>query len=128
MYILNYNHQDNTPSFVAVTASHDRHAFKYNTSLKIQPPTVYFMQIKFFTHESMLIQYNIIFQVEIITDLEEIMKKHLLYFKEKLNCRPLHIIIFRDGVSEGQFEQVFYRNIINSLYTDMYCIFIFIIL
>lgn len=66
----------------------------------------------------MFIQCNIVFQVEIITDLQEIMRKHLLYFRHKTNCIPQHIIMFRDGVSESQFQQVFYQN--NIIVADLY--------
>ncbi|XP_077287385.1 protein argonaute-2-like isoform X2 [Arctopsyche grandis] len=75
--------QDNVPSFVAVTASHDKHAYKYNIALKIQPPAV-----------------------EIIQGLEEMIKKHLLFYYKETKAQPQHIVMFRDGVSEGQFDQV----------------------
>lgn len=71
------------PSVAAVTASHDPKAFKYNICWRLQPPTV-----------------------EIIEDLEEITREHLLYFFKMTNIKPERIVFFRDGVSEGQFEQV----------------------
>lgn len=71
------------PSVAAVTASHDRNAFKYNITCRLQQSTQ-----------------------EIITDLANIVREHLMYF-EKINKRkPDRIIFFRDGVSEGQFEIV----------------------
>lgn len=45
-------------------------------------------------------------KVEIIQDLEDIVHKQLLKFKEKTNSVPKKIFYFRDGVSEGQFLQL----------------------
>lgn len=71
------------PSVAAVTASHDPNAFQYNICWRLQNP-----------------------KVEIISDLEEITLEHLNFFKSKTKAKPEAIIFFRDGVSEGQFEQV----------------------
>ncbi|KAF2893819.1 hypothetical protein ILUMI_12356 [Ignelater luminosus] len=72
------------PSVAAVTASHDPQAFQYNICWRLQPPTQ-----------------------EIITDLANIVKQHLLFFYKKNNqMKPERIIFFRDGVSEGQFQTV----------------------
>ncbi|CAH1181008.1 unnamed protein product [Phyllotreta striolata] len=72
------------PSVVAVTASHDPKAFKYNICWRLQQP-----------------------KVEIISDLTNITVEHLMYFfKQNNGLKPERIIFFRDGVSEGQFEQV----------------------
>uniref|UniRef100_A0A1Y1MI53 Uncharacterized protein n=1 Tax=Photinus pyralis TaxID=7054 RepID=A0A1Y1MI53_PHOPY len=71
------------PSVAAVTASHDRYAFKYNITCRLQQSTQ-----------------------EIITDLANIVKEHLTYFEKTNNIKPKRIIFFRDGVSEGQFEIV----------------------
>lgn len=71
------------PSVAAVTASHDPKAFQYNICWRLQNPTV-----------------------EIISDLESITEEHLRFFNAKTRCKPEAIIFFRDGVSEGQFEQV----------------------
>uniref|UniRef100_A0AAR5Q6S7 Germ-line stem cell division protein hiwi/piwi n=1 Tax=Dendroctonus ponderosae TaxID=77166 RepID=A0AAR5Q6S7_DENPD len=71
------------PSVAAVTASHDPKAFQYNICWRLQNP-----------------------QVEIIADLESITEEHLRFFYEKTRHKPEAIIFFRDGVSEGQFEQV----------------------
>ncbi|XP_069693993.1 protein argonaute-2-like isoform X2 [Periplaneta americana] len=77
--------QTDIPSIAAVSASHDPVAlFKYNIQIRLQPP-----------------------RVEIIEDLEKIMKAHLLFFyKNTDRQKPQRIIFFRDGVSEGQFQQV----------------------
>jgi len=71
------------PSVAAVTASHDSNAFQYNICWRLQNP-----------------------KVEIISDLEEITLEHLNFFHSKTNIKPEAIVFFRDGVSEGQFEQV----------------------
>ncbi|XP_074030996.1 protein argonaute-2 [Leptinotarsa decemlineata] len=74
----------NIPSVAAVTASHDPKAFKYNICWRLQPP-----------------------KVEIIEDLEAITVEQLKYFYEKnRGMKPERIVFFRDGVSEGQFDQV----------------------
>ena len=43
---------------------------------------------------------------EIIADLKEMAKEHLIEFRRVTGCKPLKIIFYRDGVSEGQFEAV----------------------
>jgi eukaryotic translation initiation factor 2C len=74
----------NRPSVAAVCASNDPLAFKYNIQIRLQPP-----------------------RVEIIQDMEAIMKEHLLYFyKSTPRLKPERIIFYRDGVSEGQFLEV----------------------
>lgn len=42
-----------------------------------------------------------------IADLEDMVKAQLMLFKEKTKCVPRRLLYFRDGVSEGQFQQVF---------------------
>ncbi|XP_043269345.1 protein argonaute-2-like [Venturia canescens] len=71
------------PSIAAVAASHDRTAFKYNIKIQLQPP-----------------------RTEIILNLEAIIKEQLLFFFKTTGDKPSHIIVYRDGVSEGQFPQV----------------------
>lgn len=71
------------PSVAAVTASHDPKAFCYNICWRLQPP-----------------------KVEIIEDLEQITREHLEYFYQATKLKPERIVFFRDGVSEGQFDQV----------------------
>ena len=69
-----------------VCASHDPQAFKYNIQIRLQPP-----------------------RAEIIQDMEDIMKQHLLYFYHDTKQKPERIIFYRDGVSEGQFREVFVK-------------------
>nr|AUM60042.1 argonaute 2 [Diabrotica virgifera virgifera] len=72
------------PSVAAVTASYDPKAFKYNICWRLQPP-----------------------RQEIIEDLENIVVDQLKFFYESnKGQKPQRIIFFRDGVSDGQFEQV----------------------
>ncbi|KAG8228778.1 Argonaute-2 [Ladona fulva] len=74
----------NIPSVAAVVASLDIHAFRYAMEYRLQPP-----------------------RVEIIKDLENIMKNHLInYYKKNGQAKPERIIMFRDGVSDGQFAEV----------------------
>nr|WDW26278.1 AGO-2 [Amrasca biguttula biguttula] len=75
--------QTNIPSVAAVAASHDRRAFAYNMLWRLQGP-----------------------REEIIADLQAIMKEQLMFFFRKTGQKPLRIIFYRDGVSEGQFQQV----------------------
>jgi eukaryotic translation initiation factor 2C len=75
--------QTDIPSVAAVSASHDPKAFMYNVRIRLQPP-----------------------RVEIIEDLENIMKEQLRFFYKSTGYKPERIIFFRDGVSEGQFAQV----------------------
>lgn len=73
-----------TPSVAAVTASHDPRAFKYNFCWRLQEP-----------------------RLEIIEDLENIVHEQLMFFfKSNNGQKPHHIVFFRDGVSEGQFQMV----------------------
>lgn len=71
------------PSVAAVTASHDPKAFRYNICWRLQPP-----------------------RTEIIEDLENITCEHLTYFFKMTKVKPERIVFFRDGVSEGQFDEV----------------------
>lgn len=70
-------------SVVGVAASHDEHAFCYNICWRLQGQ-----------------------RKEMIEDFETIMKEHLHFFKKKNGFLPDKILYFRDGVSEGQFDQV----------------------
>ncbi|KAF4520737.1 Argonaute-2 [Ephemera danica] len=73
------------PSIAAVTASHDPQAlFKYNIECRLQPP-----------------------RMEIIEDLQNIVKNQLKFFNAKTNgLKPDRIIFYRDGVGDGQFPEV----------------------
>lgn len=68
---------------VGVAASHDANAFCYNVCWRLQGP-----------------------RIEIIQDFREIMVKHLKFYRNKNGHLPNKILYYRDGVSEGQFQQV----------------------
>ncbi|XP_017774765.1 PREDICTED: protein argonaute-3-like isoform X2 [Nicrophorus vespilloides] len=74
---------NDTPSVAAVTACHDKSSFKYNIRFQMQAPGR-----------------------ELITNLDELVKDHLMYYKESNGTFPLNIIFYRDGVSNGQFKDV----------------------
>lgn len=71
------------PSVVGVTASYDPDGFCYNVCWRLQGA-----------------------RIEIIEDFEEIIFEHLEFYKSKNGFLPDKIIYYRDGVSEGQFQQV----------------------
>ena len=71
------------PSIAAVTASMDRYASKYRADCSVQK------------HRQ-----------EIIADLESMTKRLLLEFFALHRAKPCRIIFYRDGVSEGQFDDV----------------------
>ncbi|KAG8228779.1 hypothetical protein J437_LFUL006657 [Ladona fulva] len=72
------------PSAAAVAASLDIQAFRYAMEYRLQSP-----------------------RAEIIEDLQNIMKNHLInYYKKNGQAKPEKIIMFRDGVSDGQFALV----------------------
>lgn len=70
-------------SVVGVAASHDRNAFTYNIGWRLQGP-----------------------RQEIIEDFKAIIQDQLKFYKEKNGYLPTKLIYYRDGVSEGQFQQV----------------------
>lgn len=70
-------------SVVGVAASHDPNAFQYNICWRLQPP-----------------------KKEMIVDFAAIINEQLQFFKQKNNKFPTKLIYFRDGVSEGQFQEV----------------------
>lgn len=84
--------QEHIPSVVGVVSSHDFYGFQYNKCWRLQDP-----------------------KQEVISDFENILVEHLKYFEEKRNRLPETILYFRDGVSEGQFQQVLSVEL-NALY------------
>ena len=45
-------------------------------------------------------------RMEIIGDLKNIVVEQIALFQKETGSLPQHIIFYRDGVSEGQFQQV----------------------
>lgn len=76
------------PSYAAVTASHDCNFSKYNMIAQMQIPTE-----------------------ENIVGLQNITVRQLKFYFAKTNRKPDHIIFFRDGVSEGQFEDTVQKEV-----------------
>lgn len=72
------------PSVVGVAASHDGNVFKYNMCWRLQKPNE-----------------------EMIQDLSNITAEQIRFFQsQNKNIKPEKIMYYRDGVSEGQFQQV----------------------
>ncbi|XP_032670990.1 protein argonaute-2-like isoform X1 [Odontomachus brunneus] len=76
------------PSVAAVAASHDETTFKYNVTIRLQQP-----------------------KQEEISDLKEIMIKHIQFYVKEMKMPPQIIIFYRDGVSEGQIAMVLDKEI-----------------
>lgn len=75
--------QTNIPSVVGVAASYDLEGFRYNCCYRLQGP-----------------------KDEMIRDLQNIVIKQLRQFKQTNQSLPELIMYYRDGVSEGQFQEV----------------------
>lgn len=81
--------ENGIPSIAAVVASMDRHATKYQARVKAQK------HVKGAGAQ------------EIINDLAAIVRELLIeFYKANGKLKPSKIIFYRDGVSEGQFDQV----------------------
>ena len=81
--------ENGIPSIAAVVASMDRHASKYHARVRAQ------------RHR------NGAGAQEIINDLAEIVRDLLIeFYKTNGRLKPSKILFYRDGVSEGQFDQV----------------------
>nr|XP_029716851.1 protein argonaute-2-like isoform X1 [Aedes albopictus] len=75
--------QTNIPSVVGVAASYDIEGFRYSCCYRLQGP-----------------------KDEMIRDLQNIVAKQLRQFKQTNQQLPELIMYYRDGVSEGQFQEV----------------------
>lgn len=84
--------QEHIPSVVGVVSSHDMHGFQYNKCWRLQDP-----------------------KQEVIDDFANILKEHLEYYEKQRKCLPKFILYFRDGVSDGQFQQVLTTEL-NAMY------------
>jgi eukaryotic translation initiation factor 2C len=72
------------PSIAAVVGSQDAHPSRYSANVRVQ------------TH-----------RCEVIQDLSNMVKEHLMmFYKSTGGFKPHRVIMYRDGVSEGQFIQV----------------------
>ena len=81
------------PSIAAVVGSQDAHPSRYSATVRVQ------------AHRA-----------EIINDLSTMVKDHLMmFYKSTGGYKPHRVIMYRDGVSEGQFTQVNTKVFLNTL-------------
>ncbi|KAI8092854.1 Piwi domain-containing protein [Halteromyces radiatus] len=73
----------NRPSVAALTASMDPYASRYASTVRVQAN-----------------------RTEVIADLANMVKELLKVFYQRSGLKPQRILFYRDGVSEGQFDQV----------------------
>ncbi|UYV61027.1 AGO3 [Cordylochernes scorpioides] len=78
-----------TPSIAAVVGSIDSHLFRYVPEVRLQTRNQKFQS-----------------RLEIIQDLSKMIKTLLKAYYKTNSQRPQSILFFRDGVSEGQFQEV----------------------
>uniref|UniRef100_UPI00358DE5BC protein argonaute-2-like isoform X2 n=1 Tax=Myxine glutinosa TaxID=7769 RepID=UPI00358DE5BC len=77
------------PSIAAVVGSMDAHPSRYCATVRVQQ------------HRQ-----------EIIQDLATMVRELLIQFYKSTRFKPTRIILYRDGVSEGQFQQVLYHELL----------------
>ncbi|XP_032815439.1 protein argonaute-2 isoform X2 [Petromyzon marinus] len=77
------------PSIAAVVGSMDAHPSRYCATVRVQQ------------HRQ-----------EIIHDLSSMVRELLIQFYKSTRFKPTRIIFYRDGVSEGQFQQVLYHELL----------------
>ncbi|KAF5345034.1 hypothetical protein D9758_010462 [Tetrapyrgos nigripes] len=77
--------REGTPSIAAVVASVDDDFVQFPASMRIQQSD----EVK-----------------EMLDELKEMMVERLLYYQKKNKTLPQRIFVFRDGVSEGQYDSV----------------------
>ncbi|GBC10173.1 hypothetical protein RclHR1_00940014 [Rhizophagus clarus] len=87
---------NNRPSFAALCGSMDAKASRYAASIRVQTG-----------------------RVEIIADLANMVKELLKTFYQTCGQKPQRILFYRDGVSDGQFENV-YNNEITAIKNACY--------
>ena len=81
------------PSIAAVVGSQDAHPSRYAATVRVQ------------AHRA-----------EIIQDLCTMVKEHLMmFYKSTGGYKPHRVIIYRDGVSEGQFLQVLQHELTGTI-------------
>lgn len=112
------------PSIAAVVASHDLQGTSYTTETRVQASkqgqaAVEIVGTTWLTSHSSLPEYRqsttlqlkrdrIVIQIQ---DLKVISKNLLQKFFKKTSKKPQRILFFRDGVSEGQFGEVFDKEV-----------------
>ena len=73
----------NKAAFAQVVASMDAHPSRYSANVRVQ------------AHRE-----------EIIKDLAVMVRDLMIEFYKSTHYKPVRVIMYRDGVSEGQFQQV----------------------
>ncbi|EAU83532.1 QDE2 protein [Coprinopsis cinerea okayama7 len=81
--------KEGTPSIAAVVASVDDNFVQFPASLRIQTS-----------------------KKEMLDELSDMFVERLLLYEKKNRCLPERIFVYRDGVSEGQFDQVLERELV----------------
>lgn len=103
------------PSIAAMVASMDPSCSVYNAEIRLQTPERFVIILKtFYLHFKLWkISYfrGVFGVVEVITDAEAMLKTLLLNFYKRNGRKPEKIIYYRDGVSEGQFQDVLNREL-----------------
>jgi eukaryotic translation initiation factor 2C len=80
------------PSIAAVVASMDAHPSRYAATVRVQ-----------------------LHRQEIIAELSSMVKELLIQFYKSTHFKPMRIIFYRDGVSEGQFLPVIYISYLHGV-------------
>lgn len=81
---------DKKPSIAALVASMDAHPSRYSATVRVQQ------------HRQ-----------EIIAELASMVREMLIQFYKSTRFKPQRIIFYRDGVSEGQFQQVLHHELVS---------------
>lgn len=90
-----------TPSIAAVVASCDGDFMHYPASLRLQEHR----KEVFNVHKAPLKGADALL-IQMITYVKEMMVERLIEYRKRMSKLPVRILVFRDGVSEGQFDQV----------------------
>uniref|UniRef100_A0A915CX88 CCHC-type domain-containing protein n=1 Tax=Ditylenchus dipsaci TaxID=166011 RepID=A0A915CX88_9BILA len=59
-------------------------------------------------------------RTEAIEDMKEMSKERILHFRKLNHTLPAHIVVFRDGVSESQFEQVIRQELVQKRHSTRF--------
>lgn len=105
------------PSIAAVVGSQDAHPSRYAATVRVQshrysieiilPERFFLVSFKYKLARGRISNAIKNFRVEIIQELSTMVKDHLMmFYKSTGGYKPHRIIMYRDGVSEGQFLQV----------------------
>jgi len=93
------------PSIAAVVGSMDAHPSRYAATVRVQQHRQEIIQelssmVRYVGHK---IFFNIIILLIIISNFRELL---IMFYKSTGGYKPHRIILYRDGVSEGQFPHV----------------------